>query len=169
MHTIPRPYDGSASWPLRIDMPVCNTSQQYDNWSMRVLEAMWWNSQEWDEFVQPNVTVDFDAHTANLTLDGDFFASPYIRSNNSGYPETGMTSSDDALQGTVQVRFRGVLDTYNSDILDINSTTPAWLRTVGFGNNSLNIGNSPNRAGSLRSALWSALGVPFLVAIIVHI
>ena len=168
MYNKAHPYDGAASWPLTIDMPACNTSQQYGNWSMQVSQSRWWNNENWSDFTLPNVTVDFDAHTANLTVDGSFLASPFIRSNNSGYPETGTISSEDALQGNIQIRFRGVLDTYNSDILEVNSTSPTWLRTVGFGNNSLNIGDSSNRGSSLRSALWSALGIPFLVAIIIY-
>lgn len=149
-------------------MPACNTSTEYGNWSTEIHQYRWWNTEDWSDFALPNMTVNFDANTANLTLDGTFLAEPYLRSNNSGYPGTGQISTDDALQGTIQIRFRGVLDTYNSDILDVNSTSPAWLRTVGFGNNSLNIADSSD-GGCLRSVLWSALGVPFLVAIIVSI
>ncbi|KAK4868030.1 hypothetical protein LT330_007689 [Penicillium expansum] len=169
MYNSLHPFDGDASWPFTLDMPACNTSQQYGNWSTQVLQSRWWNTKDWSEFVLPNVTVDFDTRTANLTLDGDFLASPYIRLNNSGYPATGTISTEDALQGAIQIRFRGVVDAYNSDILNVNSTAPAWLRTVGFGNNSLNIANSSNRGSGLRSTLWSALVVPFIVVVIVYV
>ncbi|CAI7583709.1 unnamed protein product [Penicillium glandicola] len=159
---------GTASWPLTLDMPACNTSTEYGNWSTLIHQYKWWNTEDWSGFALPNVTVNFDANTANLTLDGTFVAEPYLRSNNSDYPGLNQISTADGIQGAIQIRFRGVLDTYNSDILDVNSTSPAWLRTVGFGNNSLNIADSSN-GGCLRSALWSALGVPFLVAVIVSI
>lgn len=116
---------------------------------------------------------EFDAHTANFTLDGTFLASPFMRLNHSSYLiETGKggeaagIANNDAVQGAIQIRFRGVLDKYNSDILDVNSSSPAWLRTVGFGNNSLNIGDSLNGGPKTRSAMLSALVAPFLAVVI---
>ncbi|KAL2695596.1 hypothetical protein AAEP93_003689 [Penicillium crustosum] len=168
MHSNLAPYDGSASWPLKIDMIPCNISEEYGNWSMNVPQAEWWDTEGWDEFVLPNVTVDFDAHTSNLTMDGDFRASPFMRSNVSRYWWGDMLSAE-TIQGPIQIRFSGVLDAYNSDILDVNSTEPAWLRTVGFGNNSLNIADSSNRGHSLRSTLWGALVAPLLlVSLFMH-
>lgn len=76
--------------------------------------------------------------------------------------------SAETIRGPIQVRFSGILDAYNSDILDVNLTELAWLRTVGFGNNSLNIADSSNRGHSLRSTLWRALAAPLLVGIIVY-
>ncbi|KAJ5383253.1 hypothetical protein N7517_001164 [Penicillium concentricum] len=69
--------DESSSRPFNIDMPACNTSREHGNWSMRVPQTVGWDNKDWDEFVLPNVTVDFNAHTANLVMDGDFTASPY--------------------------------------------------------------------------------------------
>lgn len=134
---------------------------------MSVPQAEWWDTEDWDEFVLPNVTVDFDAHTSNLTMDGDFSASPFMRSNVSRYWWGDMLSAE-TIRGPIQVRFSGVLDAYNSDILDVNSTKPTWLRTVGFGNNSLNIADSSNRGHSLRSTLWGALVAPLIVGIAVY-
>ncbi|KAJ5951299.1 uncharacterized protein N7479_009712 [Penicillium vulpinum] len=159
--------DSSASWNMDIDMLACNTSKYYGNWSLRVSQSLSYETRGWSDFVLPNMTVDFNTHAANLTMDGDFAAAPYLRSNNSGYPHSGVMSGT-TLQGPIQIRFQGVLDAYNSDILDVNSTSPAWLRTVGFGNNSLNIANSLSQGCRLRSALWSALVVPILLAVAVH-
>lgn len=165
MHSDLAPYSGRASWPLKIDIIPCNISEEYGNWSMRVPQAEWWDTEDWDEFILPNVTVDFDAHTSNPTMDGDFSASPFMRSNVSRYWWGDMLSAE-TIRGHIQVRFSGVLDTYNSDILDVNSTEPAWLRTVGFGNNSLNIADSSNSGHGLRSTLWGALVAPLLLVLL---
>ena len=44
---------------------------------------------------------------------------------------------------TTRFTFGGVLDAYHSDGFDMNKSPPTRLPTVGFGNNSVNIGNSP--------------------------
>ncbi|KAJ9484751.1 hypothetical protein VN97_g8613 [Penicillium thymicola] len=167
MHSELDPYAGMGSWNLKVDMTPCNITEEYGNWTVRVPQAEWWDTEDWDGFVLPNVTADFDAHTSNLTMDGHFTASPYMRSNVSRYMWGDMLSAE-TIRGPIQVRFSGVLDAYNSDILDVNSTEPAWLRTVGFGNNSLNIADSPNGECSLRPALWGAFVVPLLVGLIVY-
>lgn len=150
-----------ASWHMIIDMPACNTSREYGNWSMQIHQSKWWNTEDWTDFALPDYTVDFGARTASLTLDGVFRAEPYMRS------EHPMLSANDAVQGAIQVRFRGVLDAYHSDILDGNSASPAWLRTVGFGNNSLNIGDASNGGSHFRPALWCAF-LTCLIAIITY-
>lgn len=92
----------------------------------------------------------FDGKMANLTFEGKFAAYPYKRANNTAsyydFADHEEIASDDPVQGTIRFTFRGGLDAYHSDVLDMNGTTPTWLRTVGFGNNSLNIGSgSPSR------------------------
>lgn len=85
----------------------------------------------------------FNENTANFTLEGKFVAYPYLSANDTGYidtPDGGEISIGDSVQGTIRFTFRGELDTYHSDVLDMNTTTPTWLRTVGFGNNSMNAG-----------------------------
>lgn len=98
------------------------------------------------------MNASFDGHTANLTVNGMFWAYPTDGNNNR-----------DGIVGDMQIRFRGVLDTYHSDILDVNSSTPAWLRTVGFGNNSLNIGNEANAAGRISVGLTGTFITVFSV------
>lgn len=43
---------------------------------------------------------------------------------------------------TTRFTFGGVLDAYHSDGFDMNKSSPTRLRTAGFANSSLNIGNS---------------------------
>lgn len=88
------------------------------------------------------MNVTFDDQTANFTLDGDFAAYPFVRSNDTGYIGGESGEIGRGVQGTIRFTFKGILDAYHSDVLDMNTSSPTWLRTVGFGNNSLNIGNS---------------------------
>lgn len=158
----------TPSWPIGIDMPACNSTKEYGNWTMQVHQSVWWNTKDWVDFALPNVTATFDSKTANLTLDGTYLAQPYMRSNDSDWEGPKMVS-DNMLHGIIQIRFRGVLDAYYSDVLDGNSTAdhPEWLRTVGFGNNTANIGDSSDCGRSVRAAaMWSSLVIPFLVAIV---
>ncbi|PWY92999.1 hypothetical protein BO94DRAFT_460703 [Aspergillus sclerotioniger CBS 115572] len=96
----------------------------------------------------PNPTVDlqFDEKTANLSVQGYFYGSPY----NTGELLT---------VGKFRLSFSGVLDAYHSDVLVNNTATPTWLRTVGFNNNSQNVGytgaaSGPYVAGPLAIAAW---------------
>ncbi|KAJ5963993.1 uncharacterized protein N7479_003869 [Penicillium vulpinum] len=95
--------------------------------SLRRRTEQWWDTRDWSEFRLPTMNASFDDRTANLTMSGIFGAS------------------------------WGVLDTYHSDVLDVNSSSARWLRTVGFGNNSLNIDNDArNAAGMSRISRGSA-------------
>lgn len=128
-----------------IRMPTCNSSYYDGSWLLSVLETPgdeWWSTQEWKSFMLPQMNVTFDDQTANLTLDGDFQASPFLRSNDTNYIGGSNGELGPAVQGTIRFKFNGVLDAYHSDVLDMNASSPTWLRTVGFGNNTLNVGNS---------------------------
>lgn len=163
-HNIDR--SDSASLRYDVNMPACNSSREYGNWTMRVPQRPSWDTENWDDFDVPIMRANFGAHAASLVMDGSFMASPYVRYNVSGSSRPEIFPGT-IMRGNIQVRFEGVFDAYHSDILDVNSTAPAWLRTVGFGNNSLNIADSSGER-HVRSALLSALGVPFLVAAIVY-
>jgi hypothetical protein len=116
----------------------------------------WWSTEGWESFMLPRMNVTFDDHTANLTLDGDFAAYPFLRPNNTNYIGGRDGELGTGVQGTIQFTFNGVLDAYHSDVLDMNASSPTWLRTVGFGNNTLNIGNGDSGVGRLRPSLGAA-------------
>ncbi|PGH35807.1 hypothetical protein GX50_01391 [[Emmonsia] crescens] len=163
------PADKNPYWPVHIDMPPCNSTKEYGNWSMQVHQLTRWNTEGWSDFALPNMTAIFDSKTVNLTIDGTYSATPFARIKDSLWSERGSLSNNDQIQGIIQIRLNGVLDAYRSDVLDVNSTAqyPEWLRTVGFGNNTANIGDS-NGGRSVRAALWSpTLIIPFLVAIMI--
>ena len=122
-------------------MSVCNSSYEYGNWTVQILQTPDWNTQGWTNFVLPRMNMTFDGQTANLTLEGDFSAYPYMRSNDTDYEGGSLPEEDimDEVLGVIRFNFQGVLDAYHSDVLDMKTTTPTWLRTVGFENNSMNI------------------------------
>jgi hypothetical protein len=63
------------------------------------------------------------------------------------------------VSGYMNVTFRGVVDSLRSDVMVNDSDTPAWLRSVGFNNNSLNIQYEKNIAMNSKSE-WG-LGMAF--------
>ncbi|PYH81651.1 hypothetical protein BO82DRAFT_432313 [Aspergillus uvarum CBS 121591] len=87
------------------------------------------------EWPAMTVSLDFDGETANYTIQG-YFDSYRI------YPNGTSRSGGETTHGQFTLRFAGVLDAYHSDILANDTATPIWLRTVGFNNNSLNVGFS---------------------------
>ncbi|KAJ5804892.1 hypothetical protein N7474_010779 [Penicillium riverlandense] len=148
---------GSWSYDDHIWMPTCNSSYYYGNWSLTLLQIPgdeWWSTQGWRSFMLPKMIVTFDEQTANFTLDGDFQAYPFLRSNDTNYIGGLNGELGPGVQGTIRFTFKGVLDAYHSDVLNMNASSPTWLRTVGFGNNTLNIGNGA--IGRLRPSLGAA-------------
>ena len=67
------------------------------------------------------------------------------------------------IMGRIQMRFSGPLDAYHSDILYVNSSTPTWLRTVGFGNISLISANNSRGTSLSQPQKWTLL--PFLLVL----
>lgn len=139
-------------------MPTCNSSFYYGNWSVSLLLIpgnWWWSTKGWKNFTLPKMNGTFDAQTANFTLDGDFQAQPFLRSNDTLYNGGENGEIGEAVQGTIRFTVKGVLDAYHSDVLNMNTSSPTWLRTVGFGNNSHNIGNT-SAAARRRPGLGAA-------------
>jgi hypothetical protein len=149
--------DGSVGYASQnfdpIWMPTCNSSYYYGNYTLSISQQPgdeWWSTQGWTDFTLPSMNATFNEKTANFTLEGKFAAYPYLRANDTGYsgtPDGGEISIGDSVQGTIRFTFRGNLDIYHSDVLDMNTTTPTWLRTVGFGNNSMNVGYTSGGQG----------------------
>ncbi|RAO69117.1 uncharacterized protein BHQ10_005129 [Talaromyces amestolkiae] len=79
-----------------------------------------------DNFTQPTINLEFDGWTAKLTLQG--------------YAEGSLTYEDRLYVGEFRLVLSAVIDEYHSDILQNDTSTPTWLRTVGYNNNPANIG-----------------------------
>ena len=138
-------------------MTTCTSSHYYGNWTLSLLTMppeTWWSIEGWKDYKLPKLNGTFDAQTANFTLDADFRAYEYVRSNVTNYIGTEVGEIGRPVQGTIRFTFKGVLDTYHSDVLNMNTSSPTWLRTVGFGNNSLNIADSA--VGRLNPGLGAA-------------
>lgn len=79
---------------------------------------------------------------------------PY-RNSNTAFGQNNLVNSDE-VQGKIKILFFGVTDPYHPDALVNTSTTPTWLRTVGFGNNSMNIGYNSGAPDWSHLSNWGA-------------
>ncbi|KAF3395969.1 hypothetical protein F1880_006830 [Penicillium rolfsii] len=101
------------------------------------------------------VNLEFDRTAANYTIQGYFKAYRAYGENNDRFGGV-------PVEGQLNLRFRGKLDAYHSDVLVNDTATPTWLRTVGFNNNSQNIGftGAAVRVSSLTgTGRWAALAL----------
>ena len=101
------------------------------------------------KFPNPVINLQFDGQTANLSMKGYFSATPEEFTqpvSDAGSPYT--------FAGQFIMTFSGVIDSYHSDVLRNDTAAPTWLRTVGYGNNSLNIGYADESKGN-QVGLWS--------------
>ncbi|KAJ5625067.1 hypothetical protein N7510_001376 [Penicillium lagena] len=137
-----------------MDLKPCNTSTESSQNYISLIDRDWSNNAGWN-WTYPAVDLQFDSQTANFTVNGYAAAFPYRVS----YTEGGENRQigPDEVQGKIKVSFFGVIDPYHSDTLVNTSTTPTWLRTVGFGNNSMNIGYDSGAPGWPRPLYWEAI------------
>lgn len=119
------------------------------------------NTAGWD-WTYPKVDMQFDSQTANLTVDGYAAAFPH-RISTENY-QSDLVGSDE-VQGKIKISFVGVIDPYHSDTLVNTSTTPTWLRTVGFGNNSMNIGYNSRAPGWSHLSNWGTATICFIISL----
>ncbi|KAJ5165798.1 hypothetical protein N7492_006094 [Penicillium capsulatum] len=146
-----------------ISLPACNATSQNGDWilMLHTLDWPYWLG-DWHGFTRPMMVGAFDEHTANLTIVGKFTAYPWLWPNASRYN----LGNNHAVSGDIHIRFRGVLDPYHSDVLDVNSSSPAWLRTVGFGNDSRNIGYGEKNSGARLGVGLGFVSIASLVALL---
>ncbi|KAH7251035.1 hypothetical protein BKA59DRAFT_434707 [Fusarium tricinctum] len=144
----------SYSSNLNLTMPVCNTTELSGDYMISMQEFQSWQAEGWDDFRYPSMSIQFDGKTANLTMDAVFSATPYVQSNVSDWQ--GPTTGDPGAHGFIQIRVSGAIDAYHSDSLSLEDETPVWLRTVGFGNDSSNIGYD---SGAIKFSSGSTLAI----------
>jgi hypothetical protein len=102
----------------------------------------------------PVIDLQFDSKTANLSLEGYFEALATI------YPAKILT-------GRFKMTFSGIVDTYYSDVLVNDTATPTWLRTVGFQNNSLNVGYTSGSSSTRRTGILPPVAIGFVLSLVV--
>lgn len=149
------------------NMTSCNTTIDRSEWEANVITEPWWDNVDWN-WTYPVLGLQFDNLTANLTLDGYFTAYPYMLSNVSIDNTTLEIDDFNTVQGKFKIRFLGVIDNYHSDVLVEDSPTPNWLRSVGFRNNSLNIGYNEASRGYGRSHLLGVVGTMLLAILVIY-
>ncbi|KAF5708535.1 hypothetical protein FMUND_10554 [Fusarium mundagurra] len=159
---IPESYSSS----LNLTMPVCNTTELSGDYSVNIAEFRSWEAEDWDNFRWPNISVMFDDKMANLTMDAVFSARPYVWPNATTEWSAPTTGSPGA-HGFIQIRVSGVIDAYHSDSLSLENETPVWQRTVGFGNDSSNIGYGVDSAAIKLSTEFTIVVMAIAVGIIV--
>jgi hypothetical protein len=85
-------------------------------------------------FTNPVVDLQFDGTTANMSMRG-YFSAVALYWIQGVWEEYNVM-----LAGEFSMTFSGLIDLYHSDVLRNDTATPTWLRTVGYQNNSLNVG-----------------------------
>ncbi|KAJ5261060.1 hypothetical protein N7478_011655 [Penicillium angulare] len=143
-----------------MDLKSCDNSTESSQNRMTLVDRDWSNDAGWN-WTYPAVEIQFDNQTANFTLNGYAAGFPYLI--NPIDPTT--TLGPDEVQGKIKVSFYGVIDPYHSDILVNTSSKPTWLRTVGFGNNSANIGYESGSVTLTRPLYWEVATVGTLLAL----
>jgi hypothetical protein len=136
-------------------MPMCNSSASHGNYTLTISDLPAdknWQTWGWNDFKLPSLNASFNAKTANLTLEGKFDADLAwpLADDVHRYPDVPELDYNDSVMGIIRFTFKGALNTYHSDVLNMNTSTPTWLRTVGFGNYSLSAGSTsggPGRPG----------------------
>ncbi|RAK98761.1 uncharacterized protein BO80DRAFT_466722 [Aspergillus ibericus CBS 121593] len=117
---------------VSLNLGSCDLAEYSDTWIVYLLNQ---NQivPDWFNWTYPTIDVRFDNSTANLTIEGQFGATAYDTQGN-------QTST--WMAGSIKMVFRGVVDNARSDVLVQGEDQPTWLRTLGFGNNSLNLDDS---------------------------
>ncbi|KAJ5551878.1 hypothetical protein N7461_006576 [Penicillium sp. DV-2018c] len=147
-----------------MDLKACNTSTESSQNLMMLVDRDFTNNAGWN-WTYPEVNIQFDGQTANFTLIGYAAGFPYLLASDDPLPPLGPTK--DEVQGKIKVSFYGVIDPYHSDTLVNTSTAPTWLRTVGFGNNSMNIGCNSGTMKVPRPVRWAAVAFCFFISLAV--
>ncbi|KAJ5831954.1 hypothetical protein N7474_000265, partial [Penicillium riverlandense] len=136
-----------------MNLKSCNTSIESSQNYMSLVDRDYSNNAGWN-WTYPAVDLQFDSQTANFTVNGYAAAFPYRISYTEGGENRPL--GPDEVQGKIKISFFGVIDPYHSDTLINTSTIPTWLRTVGFGNNSMNIGYDSGTLGWPHPSHWQA-------------
>ena len=139
---------------LEFNMTNCDGKDTVE-WSGNLIDELWWKKPSYNHsYPDPVLNLQFDGQTANLTVDGYYLAVP----KSTG--KTTFNTVDVEARGTMKISFLGRIDSYHSDVLVNDSSTPTWKRSVGFNNNTLNVGDTTSSgAPSQQFGTWGiALG-----------
>ncbi|KAJ5652888.1 hypothetical protein N7507_010314 [Penicillium longicatenatum] len=153
-------YAGSSS--VMFNIKGCNSTET-TRWAGHFISLGIEDDNIGYNWTYPNPVLDlqFDGQTANLTVEGYFEGIPLGKYD--------FNEDDLFVPGKAKLSFSGVIDTYHSDVLVNDSATPSWERSIGFGNDSANVGyngTDTSVSNSLQSSgTFSILGFALLLSI----
>lgn len=110
-------------------MTACNKSLENGRSLVNLIDGNW-SGTEGLNWTYPEVNLQFDAKTANLSIDGGFISVPSeppnrsLTANENGYGQQKDT------QGKVKIRFSRFIDQYHSEVLVNDTFTSTWLKPV---------------------------------------
>lgn len=134
---------------LEWNMTNCNASDVL-RWTGNFITQRRWSSLDYNiSYADPVLGMQFDSDMANLTIDGFFELGPVEKGKDNKHKMT--------VPSKIAMSFSGHVDRYHSDDLTNNSATPIWLKTVGFQNNSMNIGYNHTKSSASRVHNSSAM------------
>jgi hypothetical protein len=145
--TITNRYQGWGEFIVNASIPCDYTSQ----WSLLI----WSDPYDGTNFTNPTIDLQFDDSNANLTLQGYAEAGPAT------------TSGSTVVWGKFSLTLSGVIDKYHSDVLRNDTSTPAWLPTVGYNNNSANFGYTTKSTGCRIAEPMSLSAIVFALWLII--
>lgn len=149
--------DGELIAGFNFDMTACNGTGQVP-WDLAPVVQ----NASYNDVVYPYSTIglQFDSQSANISFQGYFTGAQTYKEGGSEF------AGEPILVGQFRLTFLGTIDTYHSDVLENSTSTPAWLRTVGFQNNSLNVGYT---SGSTGNQLMGSLSLATLAFILLEV
>lgn len=104
------------------EMPACNRTEWNDFVDVGFGDNI---PSAWAvDYSNPNLEFEFDEQRLNMTLEAKNAGTIW---------DSDKEGSDKFMyRGGVGVTFRGVIDSWHSDVLLTNSSKPAWRQTVGY-------------------------------------
>ncbi|KAJ5113019.1 hypothetical protein N7456_001553 [Penicillium angulare] len=127
------PEQDGADDSIQVNSTIANCSgTEVSSWQFTPLSYN--STYNGTNFTDPVISIQFDGQTANLSMKG--YASAVSEYKTGSAYQVGSVT----FAGEFTLTFSGVIDLYHSDVLRNDMATPTWLRTVGYQNNSLNVG-----------------------------
>lgn len=95
---------------FKINLTSCDTSTEISEFLTTLIDRAWSNDASLN-WTYPEVDIDFEGKTANLTVNGYSSADPYLLVNSTNPRDPGVAA--DVVQGKIKVIFLGVIAPYH--------------------------------------------------------
>ncbi|KAJ5152637.1 uncharacterized protein N7482_009115 [Penicillium canariense] len=129
----------AGSFLIPFNMTSCNGTKD-TNWAATLISPYLWELAGYNvSYPAPTLDIVFDSETAHITLNAYISAVQGCEVHNSNQD---FCDAMTIIEAKVTITFKGTIDSYHSDELETNSSTPTWLRTVGFNNGTQTSANN---------------------------